>query len=489
MNFIKAESYSKKSIDRYEILLFIILMLMVLPFFILAFFNHPSADDYCIASMIKNNSFWDYQKAMYNSWTGRYFANFIEALYTKNLDLVIASRLIPITLLFLLFTSIYNFLHTFLNGEISKFKTVIFPLVFFILYLNLFPSTGEGIYWITGATEYLFANILTLFFLTSIIKLNKTENIKKRILIMLTAVVLAFMTIGLNEINLCIVFSISFISILYRLYFRQKFNYLNLIIFICVLVFCYVDISAPGNYLRAGEFSSKFSFFASLKISAISCIKLFGIHFQNPTFLLISVIFIPSAVYISKRIEIFNNIIKINPFIILFLSIAFIFLLYIPATFSMGINPPLRVHSTIALVFLMLWFFNIIVFINFLNPEKQESITINRKVVSILWVIIIISMLTDFYKEPGQQINFRGNIFRALYDLTFRADDYNKQMNSRYQQINEAVNSGKKTVEFQELKNIPTTIFFVDVSIEKNHWINSCYSQYFSIDTIELKNR
>jgi hypothetical protein len=254
-------------------------------------------------------------------------------------------------------------------------------------------------------------------------------------------------------------------------------------------MFCYLDISAPGNYLRAGEFSEKFSFLSSIRISAISVIKLFGIHFQNPSFLLISVVFIPLAITISKKFEIFKNALRINPFIILVCSILFIFLLYIPASFSMGINPPMRVHSTISFVFMLLWFFNILVFVNQIKPSVVQRFSMNNKLVSVLWLVIIITMLTDFYKEPGQQINFRGNVCRAIYDVTFRAFDYNKQMNERYVNIYKTKQSGLKSIEFDELKNAPTTIFFIDVSKEKDHWINSCYSQYYSIDTISLKNQ
>jgi hypothetical protein len=486
MNSIKTENYSDK---RFEIVLFVILILMTLPFFILAFFNHPSADDYCIASMIKNNSFWDYQKAIYNTWTGRYFANFAQALYTKNIDLVIASRIIPIFLLSSLLISIITFISVLSKGLLSRLKIALYSLILFVLYLNIFPSTSEGVYWITGATEYLFANILTLFFLSIVIKLNIVEKTTTKIFLTLLAVMLSFMAIGLNEINLCIIFSIIFLTLLYRLYFKQKFSYFNLIILLFILIFCYLDISAPGNYLRAGEFSGKFGLLSSLRISAISVIKLFGIHFQNPSFLLISLVFIPFAITISTKFEIFKNVLRINPFIILVSSLLFIFLLYIPATFSMGINPPMRVHSTIAFVFMMLWFFNIIVFINQVKPSVAENFSINKKLVFVLWIVIIITMMTDFYKEPGQQINYRGNVCRAIYDVTFRACDFNKQMNERYAHIIKAKQAGLKAIEFDELKNAPTTIFFIDVSKEKDHWINSCYSQYYSIDTISLKNQ
>jgi hypothetical protein len=486
MNSIKTENYSDK---KFEVALLVILILMTLPFFILAFFNHPSADDYCIASMIKNNSFWDYQKAIYNEWTGRYFANFTEALYSKNIDLVIATRIIPIFLLSSLLISIATFISVLSKGLLSRLKIALYSLILFVLYLNIFPSTSEGIYWITGATEYLFANILTLFFLSTVIKLNITKKFTTKIFLTILAVILSFMTIGLNEINLCIIFSIIILAITYRLYFKQKFSYFNLIILLFVLIFCYLDISAPGNYLRAGEFSGKFGLLSSIRIAAISVIKLFGIHFQNPSFLLISVIFIPFAIYISTKFEIFKNAFRINPFVILVCSLLFIFMLYIPATFSMGINPPMRVHSTIAFVFMLLWFFNIIVFINQFKPSVVESISINKKLLSVLWIIIIITMMTDFYKEPGQQINFRGNICRAAYDVTFRACDYNKQMNERYINIYKAKQTCIKLIEFDELKNTPTTIFFIDVSPKKKHWINIWFSKYYGIDSVSLKNQ
>jgi hypothetical protein len=489
MSITKADHFSKKETKKEEILLLIILLLMAMPFFILAFFNHPSADDYCIASMIKNNAFWDYQKEMYNTWTGRYFANFIEALYTKNLDIVFASKLIPIALLLLLFLSVYSFVKVLFGSIISGLRVTLLSAVLFVIYLNIFPSTGEGIYWITGATEYLFANILTLFFLTCQVKLNSSEKGSRKVLLSISSILLGFMAVGLNEINLCIVLAIAVISVAYPLFFKQKFNYFNLIILICILIFCYLDISAPGNYNRAGEFSQRFGLFTSLKISAVSFAKLVGIHLQNAAFLLLTLVYIPLAVKISKESLSLKNIINFNPFFVFICSALFIFLLYFPATYSMGINPPLRVHSTIALPFIILWFFNITVLVNHFSSQGQENILFGNKIFVIIWAIIIISIATDFYKEPGQQICFRGNVFRATYDLIFRADNYNKQMVERYSQIRKAKELNNKTAEFTVLKDVPTTIFFVDISIEKNHWINSCYSQYFGLDTIALKDK
>ena len=489
MSIIKTDYFSDNTKSKAEILLFIILIIMALPFFVLAFYNHPSADDYCIASMIKNNSFWDYQKAMYNTWTGRYFANFTEAIYTSNINLVFASKLVPFILLCLLFTSFYLFLSVILKSTVSKFRIALYTLILFVVYLNIFPSTGEGIYWITGATEYLFANVLTLFFLTLQIKLFTVKSKKNKILFSILSVVISLMAIGLNEINLCSIIAIVVLSIIYRYYLIKKIDFFNILILVFVLIFCYVEISAPGNYSRAGEFSQRFAFCNAIKISAVSVVKLTGIFIQNTAFLLISLIYIPLAIKISDESSAFKNIVRLNPVFVFICSALLIFFLYFPATFTMGINPPLRVHSTIAMFFILLWFFNITVAVNHYFKKLPENNFSRIKITLIIWIIIIISISTDFYKEPGKQICFRGNIFRASYDLFFKAANYDLQMNERYSQIFKAKKSGNKSIEFKELDNIPTTIFFIDISQEKNHWINSCYSQYYDLDTIALKSK
>lgn len=461
----------------------ILLLILIAPFFVLSFFVFPSADDYSTFNLVNQHGYWAYQKYIYMNWTGRYAANIIEAL--NPLQCLFAYRIIPVLLLLLLFVSVFYFFRTFLKKYVNNAQIFLFSLIFFTLYLNTFPSTGEGIYWFPAGVEYLLASALTLFFVAVLYHLMNAQT-KMRLLFWFVAAVLALFIIGLNEISLALVCGLTFFALTGSTYINHRIPVGLSLLFFITVVFAIVDIVAPGNFIRMSVFSGSMNFGHSMLNSGAALIKLLGIHFQNPPFVLLSFLVIPYIISIINKYNIRYRFL-INPLLLVAFSLSLLFILYIPGFLSMGINPPMRVNALMSLIFMVLWFVNIVNLCHYIYRKKSMIPAFPDVLVKILLICTVILALSDFYKEPGKDYYFRSNIPRAYYDLFVKAVPYKQQMDLRNEMIKKAENSGLQEMKVEKLNAIPYTVFFVDIQSDTSYWINRDVSKYYGLTSISIE--
>lgn len=463
------------------------LAVLIIPFMVLSFFTFPSADDFSISFLAREAGFWNYQHLMYDTWTGRYAANFIEAINPLVWGWEWGYRLIPIIMMIMMVFSIYILLRFLIKYNFTRMEILAGTLIIFTLYLNIFPGISEGLYWMTGAIEYLFANILMMLLIPAF-EWIRVDGLRfyQRLIFYLISVFLAFVICGLNEISILLLFEFIALRILWKYSLTRRIDLTATGLLLIVVGAGLIEVSAPGNFDRMSEFSGNFNFFATLSGSIKSVTKLVGIFLQNPPFLILTLLFIPYSV--RKPIE--NtplwHLSRLKPIWVLFISIFVIFSLYIPPFLGMGINPPLRVHALIALVFLWLWGINIYSLMQYIRRKGIDKIALPSWASYFLVIVAVILTLTDFNKIPSGPVYFRGNIVRAWSDLALRASNYNKQMNDRILFIDKVKENGMDTIEFCRLKDVPQTIYFIDISEDPAHWINYSFSRYYNTCPVRL---
>ncbi len=463
------------------------LLLAVFPFFALCAFVHPSADDYSMVWLVKSSNFWQYQKDMYQTWTGRYAANFFETLHPMRFGAMWVYRLIPAVLLMLLYFSLVALLKS-IAGKILPAVTIhLCALIFFVVYLNIFPSTAEGIYWLPGGIEYLLAGILSIFVIALLIRSGDKDN-PHRWLKLIPASLAVLVIGGLNEISMALLAALLFFALLY-IRIKQKRNEFNIfLVFVLLIVAGTVDISAPGNYIRMSVFTNPLDITSSIFLSLKGALKLVGIHFQSPPFMLVTILFLTGAGEIIRKPEVSKWIPSVHPLLSIIVSALVIFGLYLPGALGMGINPPMRVHATISLAFMLLWFFNLTVLLQYLHTKRKQIATLPSSITVIIVVAMIILSLLDFTKIPDGPLVFRGNVSRAYYDLLVKAPDYNNELKQRYLDIRQQKFSGEKLVKVKKLQNIPESIFFIDIESEAGDWKNTDYAHFFEVDSIKIND-
>lgn len=459
----------------------VVCLSLMAPFFALSWFAKPSADDFSIANLVNRYGYEGYQTEMFLTWTGRYTANAAEALLSPANTL--PYRIYPIIVLILLMVSVLSALRTFARNLISPAWIPVAALALCCLYLNVFPSLSEGLYWFPGALEYLSAACLTLLAVTFMARLLQQRH-GHRPLYFAGALVSGIAVCGLNEISLGVMLAISITMLAYGLKIKRGALWMAALMLIFT-AFSVFELMAPGNYARMSEFRDAGSMGMTLCGAASSLAKLLGLHFQNAAFVILSVLYIPFASGVFKKLK---PAVRPVHFALPFLAtLVVIYTLYLPGWYGMGLPPPMRVHGLCSFVFIALWLITLTNLALWISLNRSHFQNISPATFRAGIAVAILLTLTDFGKDPGKEFFFRSNIPAACYDLVFRTKNWQQQHNHRIKEIEKAKSDGISKVWVPAFVNPPRTLFFVDMSRDPQHWINRNVAGYYQLETIAIR--
>lgn len=450
----------------------------MIPLVFLAAFNHPAADDFTIAYVLKTEGIIDSQIYWYLSWSGRYVSTaIISFLHPLSYNSFLLYRIYPVILLLLSWWSICFLLGSILPTSNKLFRWA-YSGVLHINFLSILPSMVEGFYWFPAAFIYMLANIFTILFIAFIIRYERDKKANT----LIAGVIFAILSLGSNEINLLVVNEIIACWIAISWINKTKQWFPRLVSFGLIIFFSCLSLFSPGNMNRANEIKSvseNINFNLGEAIS--SCFQqnfsnLFEWSFLSP----LCVVGILSLLFIND----FHQKIayKVNPLVI-WLGIFFVFAaLYFPFYYGAGVSEaslyyPNRVLNVICYFYCIAFPFAFIYTILWiLQRKKIEGYildSVNKKIIpfSVLVFIILISSA--------------GNIKQAFKDI--RSRDflvYHRSLNHRYKLIEK---SNQDTLVVDSLKFFPKTLYFSDISADPKDWKNAPYANYFSKEMIVLK--
>ncbi len=234
-------------------LLFIVSILLA----VLAFYNHPLADDYWALNLRKTYWFLEMQKNIYNNWGGRYTSNFIYSLFTSNNFLIKYYFAHTLILIFLSFFSILYWTSTvnryFLNLYFTNADIWIISSLFFLTIFCSICEIHTAFYWFSSSVVYQFS-LICLFATHSILItfLAQNENIKN-IFSFLFLAIFIFITNGTNELIALLTGIISLLTILF--YNKKKFyNGYIIFLFLIYVTSLIFSLYSPGNFMRLSLF-------------------------------------------------------------------------------------------------------------------------------------------------------------------------------------------------------------------------------------------
>lgn len=461
-----------------------LLLLLILPFIALSFFIHPSADDYILSAVVRDNGFIEHFKQVYFEWSGRYFATFIVSMNPLVFNWAFGYKLIPVLLFILYYIAFYYLMNVFLSEKSDRINKHLFSLIGVVLFCEVIPSTSECFYWMSGSLTYFLPSILTMLLLTLLLKITYFEESRKSIFA--SALVLPFLICGSNEVNMIFLLGLLSSVIFYRLVRRKTIIKILLLVWLCTLAASILLITAPGNYYRIETFSGQYDILFASNQAVISFFKIALSFLKDPAFLISTMLFVSVLDYLRKS-TVFLTIINVSPFYCIPFATILLMTMYFFVSYTTGLKPALRIHNTVAFFFLPAWFYCMAVLHNYLlRKGKVVSIEVPKYIIILLSVAALILTVTNFSKEPGKEIIAEGNIFRAGYDLFINATTYNNELNAREDMIRIAVLENKKYIEVPSLTIIPQTIYFIDITDKTDNWINISTAKYFGLDSIKL---
>lgn len=450
------------------------------PFIAISAYNNPSGDDFGWLQHIRDDGILQHTKSNYQTWTGRYALAFNYLLLWPMIygDNFTVYKIVPAVFIVLLWFAVFRLIKQLFKSA-SKQETLLMSVIFLVLYLAYLPSPSEGLYWFSGSANYLFPAALSLLIVGLILQLGGTKRRSHKILLGVLISVLIVLACGANEMNVLVTVATLLIWFVVS-YFRRQTNKYFLLAFLLIALACMlVSLLAPGNAIRLAS-SSRDSLPSALYDSLTGTVKFVNAHITLPLILLTMVFYWFYRRYRSRGQSIFAF--RIHP--IAAFSLWF-FVLFagrlIGYLTSAGIAG--RMLDVLYLMFLLGWFLNFIIIVEYLKGANGASVTDqasasvaagNPNLLLTLSVIIVATLV------------FSTNITGVYRDLvTKTASRYDAQLNERYRRIRNTAHPQSTIVEVPALTHKPATLYYTDLAGERN-WRNVTQARYFQIQGLRL---
>ncbi len=460
----------------------IFLFLCILPFFILAFFVHPVADEYGYSINTASMSMWEFCYSTYVGWSGRFFSIFMSYIFLKMIIYWQGFYQIFVFLILIIIFMSYYWIINKLNFTNSVKEKLLLTNSFFLLYMYGLPTQAEGFYWFICALNYILVNSFLIFLIGFLCDREYNIQNQKSISQNLIIFFFTFALCGSVEIMSAVVVGLIAVIWITKFVTIKKIDKFYSLLFLFALVcFCF-SIFAAGNSVRASSFSGLSNPLLILpKLIPNSLNYIFYWFFETPV-LVFTLFYLPFAQKIVTKTS-FEFVFKVNPFLALLVWIGVIFGSFSIGYISIGGELPMRANNIIYFLFLMGWFYVVSVLVCFYSNEDSSknldfSIFSKPSVFTKLIAPLVIFMF--LYKE--------NNPIRVAYSdiLKGRAYNYAMQLDDRKTLL---LNCKSDTCIVPFIKNPPHIIYepTLDLTTDPNDWKNKSQATYFGVKAIKVE--
>ena len=454
------------------------------PFILLAFFNHPSADDFCYAVSFRDPDFKYFFSVVfdwYRRWNARYFSLTLLGAFYRYFDLIEAYKFVPLILFFGWLISGSIFLK-------SIFHTTRLPaivagaLTFCIFYIVSMPDVSAGFYWANSALQYQTGNILSIVTLAGMVRIGTTRS--NNIYTPVTAILL-FTVVGSSELHMAFMVILVTTLTIYIVFTGGARRGTWIFLLLVTLLSAALLILAPGNEGRGQHFVGRHQLWFSIGESAYHTGVWFLRWLGNPLLwlaTLLNVLCLWSWGFGLKHSS-YQRLTRAHIVIILPCWIVTLFACFFIAFWSMGVSLPGRALNVVYFIFLIGWFSLVTVGVKDIQTTRVVSTSpldssVIRQAIGVMAVIATIIGLLN------------ANSFHTAYvDLFQRAQRFDDIFEARYSAISRArIQNRNLTVTVPGVKRTerPNTIMVDDITEDIRDFRNDCYAEYFGIPAIKV---
>ena len=465
------------------VLLFLLLIVAIIPFFLLVFFAHPGADDFCYANAFRTGGFWGSIIGEYMAWKGRYFGIFVTVFYHQSGDLIANYKYPLFLFLTFLFIAFYYFVRSAFEENGPFIRTLYCAFTLGVFYVVSMPIVSASLYWVDGAFQYQVGSIFYLLAVASIYRLFRERE--STTMPALLSVLFIFAAIGSTEIFMISLSTLVGLIFLYKVFIQKQNRIAWSIVLAVTIASTLLLVLAPGNAIRmalAPESSKQFWF--SISRSIFHGGETLGSWFSQPLFWLLTMLFIPVALHLVYISRIRKNASWIRLCLILALLSGQIWVSFFATWWAGAIHPPGRTLNSIYLVFLVGWFMLILEFTAVLSKERKLVYIGSLFSAPIRLIMIIATFLSALLLVT------KTHVADAYSDLAGPAMEYDQQMKDRYAYIeNEKskAKDGNLSLSVKILEKPPRILVYSEISRDRKDWRNNCFARYFGLDSVATK--
>lgn len=453
-----------------------LLAVAIVPLLALSFYNHPSpVDDYCYIDTVFKYGYFEAMNFYYTGWTGRYFGILLNHSNPLVVKWAGGFKLLSFLLVLGLTGSLFALCKE-LFAKWNRWGILGITGGIMLLFLLKIMSIVEAFYWMAAFVTYTVPNILTLYWLTVMIRMYQQPNGMRQKLTAIFAGFLVFAVIGCSETNLTIMVLLVAGWFGYQLVIRRKWDNLAFFMVIIAVFSCYIFFTSPGNILRMNGNPEGRNFTLST-IQSLKKLTQLSIDWVFRTPLLVF-----SILWIAVLPRLFDKYTTAIPYfrvpiwIVILTYLGILFVQIFPSYYGIGIEPAPRVINSIYFYFLLGWFYTLSAVLYWLYRNQifgAQHWYLPPSIKAVLALLILVSTL------------FSSNLRMVYGDwLRGRAATYDQELKARYAYIESTPGD---TVYVAPLKSKPQSIYLDDANPNPKHLWSRCMGGYFGKKAVVLK--
>lgn len=448
-----------------------LLCVCVSPFLYISQFNHPSADDYCIAVKAKEEGFWYAQSILYTNWSGRFFSTFITSvgpLYFNSFFLV---KIIPLFLMFLMLFSVTKLVDELYDYQLKLTQIITFGLSFLVLFLLNVNNLPEAVYSYTSSLPYTLPVLLTVLFLSILFKKMKREVSKYTTVFMYFLLIII---VGSSETTALLMnLFIPYFLLLNKLK-EGKLNKVLLSVWFTSFATLLCVMLSPSliysfeNPMVVGSTTKELV----LKGIDVTIKNIEEWMFNTPLLFFSFVMILFSKNY---RFDI-PCLKKIHPIIHVVVGLIFFTALYVFSFYTIDYDHVTRISVLLFGFFVVWWFLVLYASIHYYHEQEIQLFkflkkhlfdTISREKYHVANVVAI-----------GIFILFSNNNLRTVVGevISGQLAMYDRENEIRYKMIEEL-----ERTNLLQFTIRPESLYLDDITSDKDAWQNKCYSNFYQL--------
>lgn len=453
-----------------------LLALAIVPLLALSFYNHPSpVDDYCYIDTVFKYGYFEAMNFYYTGWTGRYFGILLNHSNPLVVKWAGGFKLLSFLLVLGLTGSLYALCKE-LFSKWSRWGILGVTGGIMLLFILKIMSIVEAFYWMAAFVTYTVPNILTLYWLTVMIRMYQQPNAMRQKLTAIFAGFLVFAVIGCSETNLTIMVLLVAGWFGYQLVIRRKWDNMAFFMVIVAVFSCYIFFTSPGNALRMNGNPEGRNFTLSTLQSLKKLAQLSIDWIFRTPLLVFSILWIAVLPRLFDKYTTAIPYFRVPIWIVLLAYLGILFVQIFPSYYGIGIEPAPRVINSVYFYFLLGWFYSLSVVLYWLYNNQilgAQHWYLPPSIKAVLALLILVSTL------------FSSNLRMVYGDwLRGRAAAYDQELKARYAYIESTPGD---TVYVPPLQSKPQSIYLDDANPDPKHWWSKCMGGYFGKKAVVLK--
>ncbi|MBO4775681.1 MAG: hypothetical protein J5515_03615 [Lachnospiraceae bacterium] len=493
----------KKKSDIYDILILIgllaTLIILIVPLLIIAKYSFPTTDDFSFLYYV--GPYWKdshsviktlYHCALYSfetwkTWQGLYFADWLWfvmlALFAEKAYFVCTWLGLFSVILSELFAS-YIIFHKLY--KVSTVRSFIYVLPVIILQILLPISGMEAFFWMASVAIYTFPFACMVAFSSLLVYYVFREEDKRiNAFEMIVLFLFAFIIAGSGYITGLPTLCLIPIMIVFSFIGKKKNSAFLIILFVFYLAFFAFNALSPGAGIRQSAAGEGDTAIHAILISFVESAKYIK-TWTNLPIILTNICLMPLFVFNKDDVKVKYRF----PILVTAVSYALFSSMFTPNLYALKIIGMYRVQNIYRFTMYLLITVNLWYWTGFIKGivlkkiERKETKKNNITLFGILRVtvaaIAVVGVLFSVYKTYGKT----STSVSAFYSLRENeANIYNEEWQERLVILND---ESIKDVVFHPYSRRPYLLFFIDVTDDKDNWINEAYARYFNKDSVIL---